>query len=150
MKVRAQKQIITREPVDIEIEEVTLLSAKEYANNQFIISSISDDWWTRSPGFDSGYVTSVRSDERRQDYGVNWPLAVRPALRINSLRYGERFELFGFTWRVLSDGLALCEAAVGWSCFRVDKTADDANVYEKSDVKKWLDDWARKKGLISE
>ena len=57
-------------------------------------------------------------------------------------------ELAGHTWTVIADDLVLCDDIVGYACFRKDHNAKDANDYEASDVKKWLENWAVENGIV--
>ena len=79
---------------------------------------------------------------------------VRPALILSNLKssnlksieelgVGEHFEFGGYTFTVISNKYALCDEAIDEMAFREDYEAKDANVYEKSDVKKFLDNWFR-------
>lgn len=55
--------------------------------------------------------------------------------------------LAGYTWTVISDKYILCDRIVEKTPFRQDWEAPDANVYEKSDIKRWLENWAQEKGI---
>ena len=150
----ASKIITFLEPVDLDIAEVTLLSTEEYTANKNVIPLINKWWWLRSPGDDQHYAVFVYSDGRHIAYFVdNSNCCVRPALRIQNLRscnllIGNKFKLAGCTWTVLKDDLALCDKEIGRTCFREDIDAEDANVYEKSDIKKYLEKWAEEVGIL--
>ncbi len=136
------------------IKGITLLSAEEYEQFKNNISSHNHMWWLRSPG-----RSLFHGDDRRavivQDNGiadtycgapVNFgQVAVRPALIINpessSLKIKDEFEFEKHKWTVISDTYAICNDTIGDHCFRADWEAEDANDYEKSDVKEFIEDW---------
>ncbi len=151
---------VNGKPTELEIAEITLLSVKEAGSlltkEQRAIGSW---WWLRSPGRPrSNCAARVLNDGKVNAAGtyVCDPRGngVRPALRISNLgasnlNVGEKFSAGGETWTVISKDLALCDRVVGHTCFREDWRAPDSNVYEKSDVKKWLENWALKKGIYT-
>ena len=147
------KQIIVEQPLDIHITEVTLLSVEEYDKCKANIPAISKRWWLSSPGRGRAHATLVRCDGLRVYDFVNYTcFVVRPALRIKSpepsnLSIGDRFNLAGYTWTMIDDGLALLDGYIGQCAFREDWKASDANDYEKSDVKKYLKRWATENGI---
>lgn len=155
--MKAKKQIITTQDIDLAITDVTLLSIEEYEANKEIIPHVDDCWWLRSPGYYSDSVAGVEYDGSVYypgdvvDVGCN---AVRPvvALRpsesgIPNLNVGDKIEMAGYTWTILRDELALCDDVVGCTEFRKDGNAKDANAYEVSDIKKWLKKWAAENGI---
>ena len=86
------------------------------------------------------------------DYVHSDGICVRPALRIlnlasYNLHAKDTIRLAGKRWTVISDDLILCDEIVGNCAFRDDYEAPDANDYEKSDVKKWLENWAAENGI---
>lgn len=148
--MKVNKQIVSTEEIDIAINEVTLLSETEYLECNPHIEQINEWWWLRSPGyykFDAAFVYSdgsLYNTSVRNDSGY-----VRPALRISNLESSNlkidgKLELDGKTWTVISNELALCDSWVKQMAFRSDWQAMDANQYEKSDVKKWLDEYGRR------
>ena len=153
--MKAKQLVVTKKNVDLDIAGITLLSAKEYLAAKKLISSRHEDWWLRS--FDSG-------DDRKVGIVNNYGtlslvcaqyenVGVSPALRIQNLRSfnlipGEKVELAGHTWTVIADDLVLCDDIVGHACFRKDRKAKDANDYEASDIKKWLEAWAAENGIV--
>lgn len=71
---------------------------------------------------------------------------VRPALKISNLALSnlsikDKFIFSGKTFTVISKDYALCDESIGNCPFRKDWGAKDANVYEASDVKKFVDEW---------
>ena len=114
-------------------------------------------WWRRSPGYHQYFAAFVFDDGSVYYFGdgVHTGFAcVRPALILSTLKssnlksieklgVGEHFEFGGYTFTVISKKYALCDEAIAEMAFREDLIAKDANVYEKSDVKKFLDNWFR-------
>lgn len=150
--MKANKLITTAQEFGIKITGITLLSKEEYEENRDIIPAVNW-WWLRSPGSiqdDAAYVCCYGS---LYNYNVNYGSGcVRPALYVwnpqsSDLNRGDKFELAGYSWTMLSNDLALCNETVGQTCFRRDWRAEDANVYDKSDIKQWLHDWAEKTGI---
>lgn len=105
-------------------------------------------WWLRSPG-SCQYLASIVRHDGYIGYGARTDTdddCVRPALIISNLsssnlQMGDIFELGGRKFKVISKEYALCEEPVGQCPFRKDWQAKDANVYEKSDIKKFVDNW---------
>ncbi len=157
--MEADRIITTTKKIDLDIQEITLLSieeTKEYLTREQLATG--SWWWLRSPGFGPFRAAYVDNDGRVSTDGISVDFShygVRPALRISSLgsldlSIGDKIKVGGENWTVISDDLALCENVVGNSCFRYAYTAPDANVYEKSDVKIWLDQWALERGIVTQ
>lgn len=136
----------------LNIKEVTLLSVEEFQKCEKNIPLLREWWWLRSPGFGSDYAASVGYDGYvyRSGYSVDYGNhVVRPALRIGNLdslnlNIKDEFEFAGRKWTVISKTLAICNDHIGYHCFREDYRALDANKFESSDVKRFLDNWAEK------
>lgn len=140
-----------------QIAEITLLSVDEYQVAKHCIPPMNDWWWLRSPGCNSKYAAYVNIDGWILTNGHRVGItigAVRPALRILNLqslglKIGDQIDyLAGHSWTVVADDLALCNDGVGQSVFRRNGKAADANVYEKSDVKRYLQKWAETAGIV--
>lgn len=155
--MRIERKI--REEVDesIKVAGVTLLSVDEYETAKEYIPPIKGWWWLRSPGDYRYYAAYVHRDGRVLTHGNNVYGAggvVRPALSISNLdslnlKSGDRLiDFCGFDWTVISARLAICDTGIGTHCFQEDWRAPDANDYEKSDVKNYLESWAAKNGII--
>ena len=150
--MKANKLITTTQEFDIKITGITLLSKEEYEENRDIIPAVNW-WWLRSPGGNQSLAALVRSGGSLNSSRVHYDYGyVRPALYVwnpqsSNLKRGDNFELAGYTWTMLSNDLALCDETVGQTCFRRDWRAEDANVYDKSDIKQWLHDWAEESGI---
>ena len=139
----------------LEITGATLLSTEEARQLDEKILKSPDVWWLRSRGDDTRSAACVNACGYVYDsgYDVRQCFGVRPALEINlegsGLQIGDKFTLpssgtsrligdYNFT--IISDKYALCDMIVWRSIFREDGGAKDANDYEASDVKKFVDD----------
>lgn len=141
MKVKTEKE------VDI-IRDITLLSIAEYEKYKDIIPLVDGWWWLRSPGYYSDRAARVLLDGVVDIYGdfVEYydSTAVRPALIFSpkpSLKKGDKIYLAGYTWTIISRDMMLCDDVVGYTYFRKDWEAKNANDYKASDIKKWLHNW---------
>lgn len=141
--------IKSRATVDLEITGATLLSIEEAKGLPDHLRTHTNWWWLRSPGDNSSDAASVGGDGS-VDYTyslVSISLgAVRPALRIKNfessdLKIGDFIIFDGKEFEIVSGNLAFCKTDIGEHCFQEDWDADDANDYEKSDVKKFIDNW---------
>lgn len=157
--------IIERKIVEVvnktlDVTGITLLSIEEYEAAKEFIQLIHCWcwWWLRSPGYYSrlaAYVNDFGRVYTRGFYVNSTYIVVRPALRIanlNSLDLNTGDQIIGLAghdWTVISDDMAICNDGIGEHCFRKDWREPDANDYEKSDVKKFLETWAEEKGIIS-
>lgn len=153
----AEKIITTTQKIDVDVIGITLLSAEEVKKVDKRTISVDESWWLRSPGsgdyyamcvFDAGFIDG-------NGFDVYDELGVRPSLQISdlesfNLRIGDRFALAGEQWVVISKDKALCDRIIGKAPFRKNLKAPDANDYEKSDVKIWLENWALERGIIQE
>lgn len=153
-------------PTSIEssnIKGITLLSAEEYEQFKNNIPSLNHSWWLRSPGdngyakYVQGYAKYVQRGGYVDKYGapISYQyVAVRPALILNSessrLKIKDEFKFGKQKWTVISDTYAICNDNIGERCFRAgcradweveDANGENANDYEKSDVKEFIEDW---------
>ena len=144
-----KKKIDVIKTMNIDIQGITLLSKEEYEAHKDIIPLIKSCWWLRSPGSRIDYATYVDSDGCIDDKGyhvcyVN-SFGYRPALlcdiKSTNLEAGDKVEIAGYSWTVLNDNMMLCDESIACNTFRLDWKAEDANVYEASDVKRWLENW---------
>lgn len=131
---------------------ITLLSLEEYQELEPNISLLNRLWWLRSPGFDdisAAFVIGAYGFFNVIGFIVGLAFGVRPALVLESsnLQVGDNFEFGNHTFTVISEKYALCNDSIGDHCFREDWKAKDANDYEKSDVKKYIESWAKEHGL---
>ena len=131
------------------ITGATLLSAEEVELLPQRLRSYKNWWWLQSPSDYRGRATRV--DYRGVVCYCARPVdddsgTVRPALRIRNLKFsnfkvGDRFEFGNAEFEIVSDDLAFCTGNIGRCAFREDWDVADANVYESSDVKKFVDKW---------
>lgn len=133
-----------------EIKGITFLTIEEYEDYMNHIPKIEKDWWLRSPGF-IGYNTAYVDRDGDVNYNgfiVYISTDVRPVLIINrsssNLQIEDAFNFGEHTWTVISDEFAICNDTLGERCYREDWKAKGANDYEKSDVKKFVDDWLKR------
>lgn len=143
-----QKLITTTKDVQLDVEGITLLTKEEVEALPVDIRKCYEYWWLRSPGHyynEAAFVFGEYGDVDRLGYSVDEELDVRPALRVNlkstNLQIGDKVAVFGYVWTVITENLILCDDIVGESPFRKDRYASDANKYEASDIKKWLEQW---------
>lgn len=150
MIIDASKEVVMLKDISIDVKGVTLLSEEEYNRFRRRITLMDSWWWLRSPGSTQYYVAAVNSDGSLYLNNVfNSSGCVRPALICESDLTGVyKIVLLGMRWTVLDDSLILCDECIGKTAFRSNRTAPDANVYEASDVKKYLENWANEKGLL--
>lgn len=111
-------------------------------------------WWLRSPGYCQNLAARVDIDGSVYYCGfyVNIDnFCVRPALKISNLKssnfnIGDKFEINGYNFKIISDNLAwMYKQDIGKYYFREDSEAKNANDYEYSDVKKYVDNWFNEK-----
>lgn len=133
---------------NIKIKSATLLSIEEYEKHRAVISGLNFDfwWWLRSPGYYSDIaadVGSIGDVDRSGRFVDNDDDAVVPALRIKSSGsdIGRRFRFGDKEFLILSPELAISTSSIGKHCFREEWDAPDANDYEASDVKNYIDRW---------
>lgn len=133
-----------------DVQGITLLSVDEARELPKAILRCGDSWWLRTPATDNyrSAASAVMYDGFVTTYGYSVDEGyhkVRPALVVSaqSLNPGARsiIEVFDHQW-YYQNGLALLMGEpLTNMAFRKDWTAADATDYEKSDVKKWLDNW---------
>lgn len=151
---------IIKQKIDINVQEVTLLSTKEYEMAKTHIKPIGNLWWLHSPK-DRDYVASIVVEDAAS-YDPYYPaedgyvsnvwstaddesVSVRPALRLNTeshnLKIGDMLSFGGYYWTLISESLALCDTEFCRMGFRKDWDEPDAWFYALSDIKKYLDNW---------
>ncbi len=147
MKVTAEIKV--KKELEIQTKGITILSSEEYEELESRIPPLNDNWWLRSPGYFDIHVATVMDDGHVNVIGCYVGSAypnVRPALILESsnLQIGDNFKFGNHTFTVFSEKYALCDDSIGKHCFRKDWKAKDANDYEKSDVKRYIEDWYEK------
>lgn len=131
----------------IAVIDITLLSTEEYYRAEAYIAKIDRTWWLRSPGNGKQFIAGVTPDGIVSHGGFDRRalLAVRPAIHFTAdpalFPVREKFMFAGVWWTVISDGLALCDGWLYLTAFRQDAETEDANIYERSNVRSSLDRW---------
>ena len=138
-------------PEEIKFTGATLLSVEEYETYKDNIASLDDWWWLRSSGSEAGYVADVYDSGDSYMLGSNIcssDIAVRPAITFDhdksKLLIGDKVLIDNVTFTVIADGIMLANEAIGMHCFRKDWNAPDANDYEASDIKNYVDEWFKR------
>ena len=137
--------------MNIKVLGATLLSKEEYNANSDIIKELWQGvtWWTRSKGWEGDdYACIVSTSLHDRGDVVDREFAVRPAIELDFRRLskGTKVSYAGETFTVLEDGLALCDGLVRMMAFRADRSAPNANEYESSDIKNWVEAWFSRNG----
>lgn len=151
MKVKNIIRCITKES-DLNILGATLLTTDEAQQLPFKLRKYSLYWWLKSPGCCSNCAAAVGTSGIIYNTGVTVGIVnnvVRPTLIIRNLEFsnlciGDIFEFGGKQFEIISHDRAFCLTDIGKCAFRGDKIAPDANDYEKSDVKEYINDWFKK------
>lgn len=133
----------------ITIEGATLLTIEEAEKLTKETLSIGCWWWLRSPGGSGDGAASVFSDGSVYyngfyvyfDFGAVRPALIISNLKSSDLKIGDRFQFGNRTFEIISADRALCTESIGECAFREDWESADANDYEVSDVKRFIDDW---------
>ena len=148
-----EKIIKTTELKELDITGATLLSIDEAGKLPEDMRRANDiHWWLRSPSYydyKAAFVDGERGDVSVDGTFVLESFGVRPALEISDLKssdlqIGDQFNYGGRSFTVISDQYALCDEIIERYPFRKNWKAKDANVYEASDIKKFVDDWFEK------
>lgn len=147
--MKIEKSIISRIEQEAQFFGLTLLSVEEYKQYVENIPTVNFWWWLRSPGYYGGYASRVDYDGSLNSNFVDFASgSVRPTLIINPklscFQIGDKFKFFNHSWTVISDNYALCDEAFCKMQFRKNLKAENANIYNESDVKKYLDsEWIK-------
>lgn len=133
---------------EIQLEGLILLSKEEYEESKKRIGLIDNWWWLRSPGDLTSSACGINIFGSLDYFYVDFTYgSVRPALILNldsSLKIGDKFRFYNHNWTVISEQSALCDEAFCKMQFRNDWMAEDGNMYEVSDIKKYIDgEWAK-------
>jgi len=146
-------RVITKElELNLKITEATLLTIEEAEQLPEKLKNYNRYWWLRSHGYTYNFAANVIYGGSVSSVGSLvscYNYAVRPALIISNLksscfRIGDTFKFGNKDFEIISNDRAFCLGDIGYSLFREDWRADDANNYEKSDVKKFIDEWFEK------
>lgn len=155
--MEANRIFTAKEKIDLDIEEITLLSKEEASVLPAKQRNLGLFWWLRS----ASIINNTEYADCVDDEGVLWMRhvgitnGVAPALRISNLHQfglniGDSIEVGGESWVIISSELAWCDHLIGETAFQTDYLAPDANGYERSNAKKWLDQWALERGIVTQ
>lgn len=139
--------------LDLQVTGITLLSEEEYKQYRSVIPPVDFFWWLRSPGDGHNFAACVYSVGSIYFRFVNnSSLCVRPALACDptGIAPGTKLMMLGLPWTALNESLILCDESIGSTAFRADFGAQDADVYEVSDVKRYLYEWIYRNGITME
>lgn len=144
MKVNCIRQVGQIE--DIEILGATLLSEEEAKLLPTEMLAAGYCWWLSSQGYEPAYACCIYGDGYIYHYcTIDNSAGVRPVLKINlnssSLKIGDKILFGDYCFTIISDKSALCDKIIGTCVFRKDWDAENANDYEKSDIKRLVDAW---------
>lgn len=124
-------------------DELFLFSVEEYEKYKCVIPKVCSWWWLRSTGSYSCYATYVLFDGSVLPRGndVYSTCGVRPALKVSkseiaNLQIGDRKIYYDFPFVKIDDDLLIAEVPIAF-----DKFDDESNDYEKSYVKRFLEEW---------
>ena len=137
----------------VKVLGVRLLTKEEYLQNRDCIGSRKPWFWLQDKcGEQSDLVAAVYIGDVVGFYEVDYKFGVVPGLVLekSTLPVGSKLEYGLHSFTVLPKGLAVCDKALLRMAFREDWKADDAGVYERSDVEKWLKRWYGKFGDTAE
>lgn len=151
--------IVQERPLDLDIQEVTVLSrieAKRYLTKEQ--RSIGYPWWLRSDegfGGEHIYAQAVTPEGVTGIGYYIWDsIGVIPVLRIsnlkdNNLKIGDAFDLCGHSWVVISDEFAWYDHIAFKAVFQSDNYLPGGNKYENSELKPKLENWALERGIYT-
>lgn len=131
---------------DLDVLEATLLTKEEAKQLPERLRKYDNWWWLKSPSRYSDGAIYVSASGGMSDGGVFYVGKVRPALKISNLessglKVGDKFEFGGQEFEIISDNKAFCLNDIGECAFRQELRI---NVYETSNIKKYVDDWFEK------
>lgn len=159
--MKALKKIITTEDIDLQLGWIELLTRKQYEDNKDIIPNVNTTWWLKTYGagkclgsvvFPNGDTSVLQSV--RETYGVRPVLHIRH-FESTGLERGDKIELAGYSWTIITENLALCDSIVGETAFQTKLGYEGdqryfyrvlqeyANDYDHSEIKDWVLNWAR-------
>lgn len=149
MNMQAEITILKEEQINVKIKEVTLLSLEEYEKYKDLIPEIDYWYWLRSPRNSTNGIAYVAPNgSTGYDYCCHTSGTVRPALRIEvdnpnseELVVWEKIMIKNDMYSILdvkgSEVLLLSDGILGYRRFD-----PKSNIWEKSELKEWLDNWA--------
>lgn len=157
----------------IKVKEITLLSRNDIKiiTNMEASGRVPDftnvlkfhssaDYWLSTAGYfgsNSNYAMTVdphTGEVNEAGFVVGAAFDIRPVLVCSNLmakhKIGDKIHFTDpdLTYTIISETKVLADFSLGQMPFRRDYHANDADDFEKSDIKRWLDNWAKRKGLI--
>ncbi len=153
--MKAEKIITYRETTDIEIEGIALLSMGDFASNVKFIPNIDCEYWLSSSVVNCpGYVSAVNRNGLICSSGfiAATKLGVRPVLSIQGkgLNPGDKIIVAGYTWTVLNNtAKMLCDTHIERRPYKEEYQKKEGIEYDKSDIKLFLEQWAKDKGILT-
>ena len=149
--MKAEKIIITKEQINIDIKDIALLSIEEYEKCKDIIPKIKEYWWLRTPSYNStghvGYIDPNGNMNYKGGFSVFDQIGVRPILITNKNfsknNLGNKIYFINYKWTIINSNILLWDDIIAQTYFHSDWLANDANDYETSDIKKWLENWLK-------
>lgn len=137
------KKWVTKK-MDIDIKEITLLSEEEFTENKDIIPHRNPRWWLRTVDNRFSLCVGRSLQQQRLIPEVALRHGVSPVLIAelpSDIQRGDKLTIAGYKWTVLSPELIFCDDVITKMNFREDWEAPDSDLYEASDIKKWLNGW---------
>ena len=135
--------------ISIKLKDVTIPSGEEIERWTSRIPSENKWYWLRSADKEQGIAGIAGKNNKINAYGddVDNKNGVRPLLLFDTedcdLISGAKITKNEVVYTVISSGVMIADKIVGTTHFNSAKDSDVSNDYSKSDVKKWLDDWAK-------
>ena len=122
---------------------ITLLPKFDYYSLSHNIPALDEPWWLK-PAESCSNMCAIADGRSYVSDAADVP-AVRPALIAKAYNFtvGHEVDYGGKRWTYIGDNYFLCNTAFCKMAFRKDENAADANDYESSDIKAYLDNWFR-------
>ena len=162
VNMRVEK--VAKDPIEIEIKDITLLSEEEYEKVRDIIPACNIKWWLKSLNNPQDAYVVVDKDARKAThrellYGC---FGVRPVLVCTlpntELKIGDKVVIPKFKWKkiseenivgeqclhrwtVISDDRIICDEYIGRCRFELGFDEYEGDEYNESYIKSWLKDW---------
>ena len=124
------------------IEKVDLLTVEEAGKLPLRLRKYARWWWLRSTtkySYNAACVSPGGHVIFSGDYVNGYDNAVRPALRITNLndyKIDSLFKFGGHRFEIIDENTAFCLSDIGNHKFD-----EETNVYEKSEIKAFVEEW---------
>ncbi len=146
-KGQIQEEIhIKTKKEEFKIKKITLLCKDDYERYKKEVRQVNDYWWLKN--VDTDYPTLISAVDRAGGIAAiepkNKDVGIRPVLviEVRRLFFGtipvKNFELFGHSWTMIGDNIALCDEII-------EKKPFNSTIYQYSSVKEYLDEWFKEK-----